>query len=56
MPPAGFETAVPTRWRSQTHALDLTATGIGNSESIRKKNVLSTLAKAQVQNCVLELQ
>ena len=28
-PPAGFEPAIPTRERSQTHALDRAATGIG---------------------------
>jgi hypothetical protein len=29
MPPAGFEHAIPTNQRSQTHALDRAATGIG---------------------------
>ena len=29
-PPAGFETAIPASERSQTHALDHSATGIGD--------------------------
>jgi hypothetical protein len=29
MPPAGFEAAIPASERSQTHALDRAATGIG---------------------------
>jgi hypothetical protein len=30
MKPAGFETAIPANERSQTHALDRAATGIGH--------------------------
>jgi len=29
MPPAGFESAIPVSERTQTHALDRAATGIG---------------------------
>ena len=32
MPPAGFELAIPAWQRSQTHALDRTATGIDTYE------------------------
>jgi hypothetical protein len=32
MPSAGFETAIPAGDRSQTHALDRSATGIGLME------------------------
>jgi hypothetical protein len=31
MPPAGFEPEIPAGERLQTHALDRSATGIGNS-------------------------
>jgi len=31
MPPEGFEHAIPASERSQTHALDRTATGIGSA-------------------------
>ena len=31
LPPAGFEPAIPSSERPQTHALDLSATGIGRS-------------------------
>ena len=34
MPPAGFETAIPACLRSQTHALDRAATGMGPSINI----------------------
>jgi hypothetical protein len=41
MPPAGFETAIPTSERPQTHALERSAAGIGKvgeyHEEIRKK-------------------
>ena len=40
MPPAGFETAIPAGKRLQTHALDLSATGIGKSRDPRSVNYL----------------
>ena len=37
MPPAGFEPAIPAGERLQTHALDLSATGIGQNCPIQMK-------------------
>jgi hypothetical protein len=34
MPPVGFEPAIPAAERLQTHALDRSATGIGNKDRL----------------------
>jgi hypothetical protein len=39
MPPAGFEPTIPARKRPQTHALDRTATGIGDLHYKSNKNL-----------------
>ena len=40
MPPAGFEPAIPAGKRLQTHALDRSATGIGQQTLYRYNNLL----------------
>jgi hypothetical protein len=35
MPPVGFEPAIPASERSQTHALDRAATGIGTPKAYK---------------------
>jgi hypothetical protein len=39
MPPVGFEPAVPASERSQTHALDRAATGIGPVNNLPENNL-----------------
>jgi len=43
MPPAGYELAVPTDERPQTHALYRTATGIGEDENITHRIIILLL-------------
>jgi len=45
MPPAGFESAIPSGERPQNHALDRASTGIG-SPSIRVLNILQRIGNA----------
>jgi hypothetical protein len=41
MPPAGFEPGFPTSERQQTHALDLTASGIDTQEGKMMRRIIS---------------
>jgi hypothetical protein len=43
MPPVGFEPAIPTGERLQTHALDRSATGIGPLASYLSQMIASPL-------------
>jgi hypothetical protein len=52
MPPAGFEPTIPTSERSQTHASDQTATGIGTFPHIMCNIRLPPVRQGTVSNPV----
>ena len=44
MPPAGFEPVIPAGERLQTHALDRSATGMGDIDKLAKKKTVPSIS------------